>query len=303
MDSPKPHLVHIVFMGATLLALIFAFENITAPYPTLPVKKPVAAEQKKQNVFFENLDIKAQGVLVWDIKRKRPLYEKNAESQLPLASLTKLMTAVLAAENLKNKTITIRGEDLTPEGDTGLKPGETWDILKLAQFTLTSSSNDGAFALANAVSALETTPQSFEEIMNRKAREIGMNQTFFANESGLDLTRGISGAYGSARDMATLLEYALRYYPEIFENTRVSRAAFSSEDGTRHVVDNTNEIVERLPGIVASKTGFTNLANGNLAVVFEAGPGYPIAVIALGSTRENRFSDVESLIWTTLESL
>lgn len=70
-----------------------------------------------------------------------------------------------------------------------------------------------------------------------------------------------------------------------------------------HQVKNTNEAVERFPGLIASKTGFTSLAGGNLAVAFEAGPMYPIIIVVLGSTLEERFNDIEKLIWASLEYL
>ena len=91
--------------------------------------------------------------------------------------------------------------------------------------------------------------------------------------------------------------------PKLFENTQFARPAFTSETGVRHVVQNTNEIVERLPAVIASKTGFTDLANGNLAIVFEAGPVRPIAIVVLGSTQKDRFTDVERLVWATLRHL
>lgn len=76
-----------------------------------------------------------------------------------------------------------------------------------------------------------------------------------------------------------------------------------SLDGAVHNLENTNKFVETFPGIVASKTGTTDLAGGNFALIFDAGPMRPIAVVVLGSTPDERFSDAEQLIFAALKTL
>jgi len=129
-----------------------------------------------------------------------------------------------------------------------------------------------------------------------------MSQSFFLNETGLDLNETVSGAYGSSKDVAILIENILQEYPDILEASSHGQVEVSSNLFT-HQINNTNQIVETLPNVVASKTGFTDLAGGNLAVVFDAGINHRIVVSVLGSTKEERFSDVEKLIWTALEKI
>ena len=139
--------------------------------------------------------------------------------------------------------------------------------------------------------------------MNAEAQRAGLSATYFLNETGLDENAEISGGYGSARDAARLIAYAYRAHPELFGATTQSESVFTEENGNRHEADNTNKIVAEIPMLRASKTGFTDLAGGNLAVVFDAGIGKPIAVSVLGSTKDGRFEDVKNLVDATLQFL
>ena len=255
---------------------------------------------------FLSVDLTARAAFVWDIKNKTPLYARNENAQLPLASLSKIMTALIAAEEKGgDSTVVITKDAVLQEGDHGLIVGEKWRLKDLIDLTLLASSNDGAHALASVFAGKRfnkeqhpTTP--FIQKMNQKTREIGMHQTFFINESGLDVGLEVSGTYGSARDVVTLLEYILEYYPDLMNATPRALLTTYSLDDTEYNLENTNNLVETFPGLIASKTGFTDLAGGNLAVAFDAGPARPVIVVVLGSTEEDRFIDIEQLIWVTL---
>ena len=260
---------------------------------------------------FVSVSIEAHAALVFDIPKQKVLYAKNEKTQLPLASLTKLMTALIAEETLSEENAIAVGKDaIAEEGDNGLLVGERWRKGDLIALTLLASSNDGAHALASAVEAFQKGNEtnatssdaavSFVGMMNVRAKALGMNQTYFLNVAGLDVQKNESGAYGSARDVAALLEYILRNHPGILGATSFDAMTFTSRDGVAHDAKNTNERTEAIPGLVASKTGFTDLAGGNLAVLFEAGPMYPVAVVVLGSSVEGRFSDVEQLVGAAL---
>jgi len=136
-----------------------------------------------------------------------------------------------------DQKITITKEDLMPEGDSQLIVGDTWKASDLRDFTLLTSSNDGAFALAAvAESGIASDPPSdgsvatgtsteditarFVKEMNDTAAKIAFLNSKFYNEHGLDMAADKGGAYGSARDMAALFEYTIKNYPEILEVTR-----------------------------------------------------------------------------------
>lgn len=241
------------------------------------------------------LDIKARAVVVYDVTRDTFLLEKNADVQLPLASLTKVMLALIAIQNLSaSTTILITPESLRQEGSTGLRIGERWKLQDLIDATLVPSSNDGAEAIALAIGNGDVLKTVMA--MNKRARDIGLNSTYFLNPTGLDESATQAGAYGSSRDVARLFAYITRNYPDFLAGTTQNGVRIISETGIEHTTINTNEALGQIPGLIAGKTGMTNLAGGNLAVVFDLNIGRPIVVVVLGSTSEGRFDDVRTLV-------
>ena len=255
--------------------------------------------------FFEDIPLKAKAVAVYDFAEQRFLFTKNAEEQLPLASLTKLMTAYVASIEFKPKTVIPIGEKaVREEGDSGLRVGEHWNLDDLLRLTLVHSSNDGAAAIAEIFnkehdSAEATDP--FLDRMNEEARRLGLSQTFFINENGLDYASTTAGGYGSARDIALLSGEVLGKMPDIFEATAYPDITVFSLEKHKIRAQSTNKGLAGIPGLIASKTGFTDLAGGNLVVIFDVGPNHPVAAVALGSTIDGRFEDVQKLVWATLQ--
>lgn len=305
--SKKNYLSLALFVLALSLLLV-----IVRPFATMP--KQTAVEQPIQNEKddpFASVVLEAKAAYVYDLKNNRSLYAMNEETQLPLASLTKVMTVLLARELVpKETTITIGNNAIRQEGNSGLFENEKWRLSDISDFTLIASSNDGAHAIAGVLNAFLNPTQTKAKIpidfigaMNKKAKLLGMAQTFFLNESGLDTTKSLSGAYGSAKDVAYLVAYAAKKYPDLFEATRYAKRSFESLSGFKHVEKNTNERVSAFPELLASKTGFTDLAGGNLVIMFEAGPMRPIIVSVLGSTADGRFDDVEKLAWASIAKI
>ena len=222
---------------------------------------------------FADIFIDAEAAFVWDVKEQRALYNKNADTQLPLASIAKLMTALVAYELLgSDSQINITATAIQQEGDSSLLLGESFTVRNLIDFTLITSSNDGAYALAAAASASipheNKDVRTFVELMNIRAEEIGLSRTTFKNTTGLDTSEIESGAYGSARDVSFLMEYILSTYPSLLEMTREDHLYITNALGLTHEAANTNSAVATMPGILASKTGFTTLAGGNLVIAF-----------------------------------
>ena len=213
---------------------------------------------------------------------------------------------------MRLSAITISYDSLNEEGDSGLFAFEEWNAKDLLDFMLVVSSNDGADALAAAAGGAkvirhgteEDTPESaFVEEMNTIAQDIGLTQTYFVNETGLDPTTHLSGGYGSAKDAALLLEHIIMESPGLVEATTYPTVTFRSKSNFEHMATNTNEIIGSIPGLIASKTGFTDLAGGNLVVAFDAGINRPIVISVLGSSKEGRFTDVEQLVAASLQAL
>jgi D-alanyl-D-alanine carboxypeptidase len=131
------------------------------------------------------------------------------------------------------------------------------------------------------------------------AADAGLAQTYALNGTGLDESASVAGGYGSARDVALLAGALLERSPEIARATIEPSISITSREGVPHALKSTNPGIVRIPNALLSKTGYTDLAGGNLAVVYDAGVGHPIAVVVLGSSVEGRFTDVNRLIART----
>lgn len=301
-------------IGIIAFFLITQSINTAQPAPvteTKTVQQPASLIPYAPKVNpFQDLRLLAKAAIVLDATTGKTLYEMNPDIPFPLASLTKLMTALAATETPtpQNQTVTISEQALATEGNSGLYVNEKWSLQKLIQYMLVVSSNDGAKALALTLGAYPTpehgdgTPRpstdtytSFITRMNAIGARLGLRNTNFNNATGLDETAIQGGSYGSARDMGTLLSYLYKHNPELLVPTRYSATTITSIDGIEHPAKNTNTVVESIPGIRGSKTGYTDLAGGNLAVVFDASFGEPVVIIVLGSTPEGRFTDTLNL--------
>ncbi len=247
---------------------------------------------------FAQVPIEARAAIVYDLATGETLYAHNAEAQLPLASLTKLLTVYAAFSELSPTTpIVIGAEAVRVDAPRAFSVGQTFTLSDLARLTLTASLNDGAAAIARATAAREN--RSENAMLAGAASSLGLSQTYAVNGSGLDVSTSISGGYGSARDLARLAGALVLKAPEVAAATTNASTEAMSSIGTRFIVKNTDPIVDTVPRLLLSKTGYTDLAGGNLALVFDAGLGHPIAVVVLGSSKNARFTDSSALIAAT----
>ncbi len=275
-----------------------------------PATSQIAATQVSTDVF-SGISLHAQAAIVYDIRTGKTLFERNADTQLPLASITKVMLALVVAENLARDTkITIPYETAPVGSSQRLGAGEKWTVGDITTFVLVSSSNEGADILADAAGKavqkrFAGAPTEAPAIwrMNTLARDIGMTRSYFLNANGLDVTETQSGAYGSARDVARLLAYAASSSPEVFSVTAENGILLATERGDHTQALNTNEALGDIAGLIMGKTGYTDLAGGNLAVVYDVGLAHPLVAVILGSTREGRFEDMRKLVPASREAI
>lgn len=308
---------NILFTALFLLAVVVIFGTVDYLSGSHTKKQSEVASseatQPAQVNPFDELHLGAKAAYVYDVVTGKVLYSYNEQKRLPLASLTKLMTALVATDLVPASTVvTVSPDDIATEGDSGLLVGERWTLRNMLDYTLITSSNDGASAIATVIGAKEEggeeTPRTvakedFVARMNQKSQEIGLIHTYFLNETGLDLDQTVSGAYGTAKETSELLAHLLETRPRVVEATSEASATITSLSEVEHSATNTNTIINELPGLMASKTGYTDLAGGNLTVAFDAGIMHPIIVTVLGSTAEGRFQDVAALVRATLKSL
>ncbi len=294
---------HLYGVAAIVLAGVASF-FVAVSYLDSRVAPPqqVAAVSSTVDVFAD-IALIARAAIVYDVAADKVLFESNAGERLPLASITKVMLALVIAENLP------LDQDMIIPYDTGLhygsgelRAGERWKIGDVLNYTLLTSSNEGARMLAEeAESAVqERFPGAPAESaalwrMNALAHEIGMTASSFDNVSGLDISGSHSGGYGSARDIARLFAYAASSSLHVFSPTAENGVLLAAEN-TSARASNTNEALGDIPGLIMGKTGYTDLAGGNLAVMYDVGLAHPVVAVVLGSTREGRFEDMRILV-------
>lgn len=270
-----------------------------APIPEAQVAAPVFAIDHFAGIFIEG-----KAAVVIDMKTGTVLYEKNPDVQLPLASITKVPLVLAAAEVLQTERVITIPYYAAGTGESGhLTKGEEWRVREVVDFTLVSSSNSGAGILADAADAglrelYPEAPAGSAALwrMNDLAQDLNLKSTTFLNVSGLDLSTTQAGALGSARDVATLMAYAASSQPSLFAATARDHVLLTAVRGNAQNALNTNNAQGAITGLIMGKTGFTDLAGGNLAIVFDVGLARPVVAVVLGSSEDARFTDMQKLV-------
>ena len=248
---------------------------------------------------LKDIEVEAKSFVVLDIVRGEIIAAKNENVLMPLASLTKIITTYFAYKSIPDfMEFKIKDFDLLPDGDSGLVAGEMWNALDLINYTMAVSSNDGSRALARTSSQKEglsdrESLDSFIKNTNIELVKLGYSTMYINNESGLD-ENGKNGGYSSAYELSKFLTRSYTENPEIYDTTYETRPVVNKNE-TQKRVKGTNETANKTLGLLASKTGFTDIASGNLAVIVDISLGHPVAIVVLGSSRDGRFSDVENI--------
>lgn len=247
---------------------------------------------------FDGVSVQAKAYVVYDLVDQVVVASKHDDEVLPLASLTKVMTALTALKDHNGATlITLRDASIDGGYDLGLKKGQVWRLDELLKYTLVFSSNDGAQAIADSLGG----EQQFVRDMNTLSALLGLSLSF-TDPAGLD-EGGNWGGKGTALDMAKLFAAARKLHPELLEATTHPRVTVRAGKDLLTGVPNTNQTIGGYFGAEASKTGFTDDAGGNLGVIVDTALGHPVVIIVLGSTREGRFEDVKTLYDALLTSI
>jgi serine-type D-Ala-D-Ala carboxypeptidase (penicillin-binding protein 5/6) len=221
----------------------------------------------------------------WSVAANAEIGSLDADRQRPLASLTKLLTAILVVENaglLESSTISATAA-ATPIGYIGqpaTRQGEVWLVGQLLEMMMVQSSNDASVALAEHVSGSVT---NFAQLMNARAAELGMNDSQFRNPNGLDA----DSHFSSASDIIRLGLASLEY-PEVLSVVRVRQASYEI-GGRRLEITATNRDLGIYPEFLGLRTGDTLMAGQTLLAYVQAPRGDILAVV-LGSTNRRAAS-------------
>lgn len=245
---------------------------------------------------FAAPEVDAPSCLLMDAATGTILYEKNPDEPLAPASVTKVMTLLLVMEAVERgqlgweDTITASASAAAKGGSqVYLEEGEQMPLHEMIKCVVVSSANDCATALAEAVSGSET---EFVELMNRRAKELGMTGTHFANCTGLDDNAGPDVHYTTARDIAVMSRELLRH-DKIREFTTIWMDTI--RDGT-FGLSNTNKLVRFYQGTTGLKTGFTSSAGYCMSATAIREDMELIAVVMHCSTSTQRFESAKALL-------
>jgi len=231
--------------------------------------------------------VSAKAVLAYDLETGQILGGKNSGLQLPIASLTKLLTAwVVYQDGDLNDIVEIKNTDLVNVKPVlSLTPGDKIKISDLLNSMLIGSNNDAALALSNYVA--EKTGQDFALLMNKAAKELGMRDSQFSNPFGFDY----KGNYSTAADLQKLVN-ATQSLAVFTHLGRAQNFEFTSQSGRRYFTKATNRLLLKHPEIEAVKTGYTESSKGSMITKITLG-GRKVILIAISS--ENREADTLKL--------
>jgi len=252
----------------------------------------ISAFQIPNKTYQRNLNVldpetQSQGIIIQVLDTQSFLYKKNIYTEWPLASLTKLITAVVVLENIKNieqTPITITSSTENVEDGRGkLTTGEIYKASDLLKIMLMASSNRAAESLKEYFGQ-----EKFLSLVKLLTSKIGMSQTTIYDASGLDDRNS-----GTPSDMLILLKYILEKYPQIFTWTRISNLAFQPLNSTRiNIIENINPLNERTD-FLGGKTGTSPQAKENLVAILQF-KTEKLGIVILGS--KDRLRDLNTLL-------
>ncbi len=284
----------IIFATIFILLLPFITQGVEDHLITseIPQNNSQVAGIQKYNIppVSKNIEIpelSAKAVFVKDLTTETILYQKNALAKLPIASTTKIMTALVASSYFKpNSVLAVGQSSQIPGSRVGLNFGEDLSFRSLLYGMLLNSGNDAAYAIA------ENYPGGvlgFVSAMNKKAADLGLINTHFENPAGFDGTNHFS----SAKDLSTITEEALKdaQLSRIFATKETNIVSLDKK--YTHNLANLNKLLSSVKGVLGVKTGFTEVAKENLVTLVNR-DNHKVLTVVLGS--DNRFGESTKLI-------
>ena len=239
-------------MGKKSLVCSFLIFFLFLQFGNLIAKAEEDKDEPKQ--------LHAQSAVLMDADSGRVLYGKEENQIRPMASTTKIMTCILALEEMeKNQMVTISDYAAgQPKVHLGVQSQERYYLKDLLYSLMLESHNDSAVAIAEGIAG---SVESFADRMNRKAKELGCNHTYFVTPNGLDDSDEEGTHSTTARDLAVIMRYCMMQSPmkeEFLEITQTRSYQFTDVDGKRNFIcTNHNAFLDMMEGALTGKTGFT----------------------------------------------
>lgn len=300
--------------GSTKYDMPYSPQNSVSSYQLLNVANQETIEPFAANLCVAAKDVPASGVSLsevgaaglFDTKNLETLYAKNVNNQMNPASLTKVMTALVALKYGKPDDVYVASENvkITESGAVlcGLKPGDKMTLDQALHILLMYSANDVAILIAEGVGG---SVDQFVALMNQEAQEIGATNCQFMNPNGLTE----EGHYVTAYDLYLIFQEALKYnlFNEIIQMNSYSTVYMDANGADKSLeIENTNLYlrgVYEMPDnvtVVGGKTGTTSAAGHCLILLSRSSSGTPyISVILKDNSREQLYEDMSTLLKST----
>ena len=290
--------INILFIS---FCLIFSFfhmcfaDDDLLDNETIDVSSEILKTVSDTSSSLDSASLNSRACIVLDRKSNRIIYGKNEKNKVKMASTTKIMTATIVIENYDlSKTVEISKKAAGTGGSRlGLKQGDKISVLDLLHGLMLCSGNDAAVALAETVAG--GIPE-FSDMMNNKAKELGLENTHFESPHGLDSDNHYTTAY----DLSLLTNYALNN--ETFLRIVGTKNYTVTINGYPKNITNTNELLGTLNGVYGVKTGFTNGANRCLVTACKRNDLDIICVVLWCDTKNFRTKDSIKLIEYTFQN-
>lgn len=243
---------------------------------------------------YASQEYSAKSVILIDADSGAVLYEKDKQKQLPIASMTKLMTILITLEAIDDGTLSLDQKVVVSPNASGmggsqvfLDANEEYTIGDLLKSTIIASANDASVALAETISGSES---AFVDKMNARAKELKMENTNYANCTGLPMPNG----YSCAEDIALLTRQVLKH-PVYFDFSTIWMDELTHPSGRKTELTNTNRLIRYYKGCDAGKTGSTNEAGYCVSASAKKNDLRLISVVIGAKTGAERFSQAGTL--------
>ena len=279
-------------------AIALAFVIFASICFTSPIKVQAAPDENKtdsktqQNQPSDPLGLTSKAAVLMNAETGKIIYSVNENQQLPEASITKIMTMLLVFEALDAEKISMEDTVTCSEyaasmggSQIWLEPGETMTVHELIKAALVGSANDACVALGEKIAG---SNEAFVSMMNARAEELGMTDTFYCNCTGLDA----DGHVTSARDIA-IASAALLEHEKVLEYTGIWMDTL--RDGKLQLT-NTNKLIKHYNGAIGLKTGTTSKAGCCISAAARRDGMTMIAVILGAPDSKSRFADARKLL-------
>lgn len=257
------------------------------------------SSDKAQKKDAGKLDIESPSALLMELNSGQVLYEKDGDTARRPASVTKLMTMLLAFEALDSGKLKLDDTITVSEHAAGmggsqvyLEVGETQTVEDILKCMIVSSANDAAVAMGEAVAGSE---EGFVDMMNTRAQELGMTNSKFANACGLEA----KGHVMSARDIALLSRELLLKHPDVLKYTTIWMDSIihkTRKGESEFGLANTNKFLKKYEGANGLKTGYTSAAGFSMSATATRNKTTLIAVVMGSKTKDIRYKDAAKLL-------